>query len=264
MANLSPVPGYYRFDSASRSNCHQGTVDHSLAKVLLMCGRFALRCSLHQLVDQFLLASNPDLSLKPRFNIAPTQTIIALRRPAGSPDRELASFHWGLIPSWAKDPAVGNRMINARSETVAEKPSFRAAFKTRRCLVLTDGYYEWQQRGSRKHPYFFHRNDDQPFAFAGLWERWLDPQSGNSKETATILTAAANEKIAPFHHRMPVILKPENYDSWLDPELSDRSVLDPLLTTQPPKALIIDPVSTLVNSPRNDDPRCLEPPRELF
>jgi putative SOS response-associated peptidase YedK len=155
-------------------------------------------------------------------------------------------------------------MINARSETVAEKPSFRAAFKTRRCLVLTDGYYEWQQRGSRKQPYFFHRSDDQPFAFAGLWERWLDPQSGSNKETATILTTAANEQIEPFHHRMPVILEPENYDRWLDPELSDRSVLEPLLTAQPSEDLIIDPVSTLVNSPRNDDSRCLEPPRELF
>ncbi len=229
-----------------------------------MCGRFALRCSSHQLVDQFLLASNPDLSLKPRFNIAPTQPIMALRRQAGSPNRELASFHWGLIPSWAKDPAIGNRMINARSETVAEKPSFREAFKSRRCLVLTDGYYEWQKRGSRKQPYFFHCHDTQPIAFAGLWDRWQAPQSGDSKETATILTTAANEQIEPFHHRMPVIMEPGNYDRWLDPELTDQSVLEPLLATQPPETLVIDPVSTLVNSPRNDDSRCLEPPRELF
>jgi len=229
-----------------------------------MCGRFALRCSLHQLVDQFLLTSPPDLSLPPRFNIAPTQTIMALRRLAGNQNRELAALHWGLIPAWAKDPAIGNRMINARSETVAEKPSFRESYKNRRCLILSDGYYEWQKRGSRKHPFFFHRDDDQPFAFAGLWERWQDPQSGNPTETATILTTAANEQIEPFHHRMPVILDPEKYDDWLDPEETEPSRLGPLLQAQPPANLVIDPVSTLVNSPRNDDPRCLEPPRELF
>ena len=264
MANLSLDPGYCQFDSASHNIRQHGTVNETLAKVLFMCGRFALRCSSHQLIDQFLLTSSPDLSLKPRFNIAPTQTIMALRCPDGSRGRELAAFHWGLIPAWAKDPAIGNRMINARSETAAEKPSFRAAFKDRRCLILTDGYYEWQKRGSRKHPFFFHREDDQPFAFAGLWERWQDPQSGDRKETATILTRAANEQIEPFHHRMPVILEPENYDDWLNPQQSDRSILAPLLKTQPPANLVIDPVSTLVNSPHNDDPRCLEPPRERF
>ena len=229
-----------------------------------MCGRFSLRTPLHQLIDQFLLTSPPDLSLTPRFNIAPTQTIMAVRRQAEHPERELAAFHWGLIPSWSKDAKIGNRMINARSETVAEKPSFRDAFKHRRCLILCDGYYEWQAEGGRKQPYFFHREDDQPFAFAGLWERWTDPQSGSNKETTTILTTAASEAVRPFHHRMPVILGADDYDCWLDPEQSDRSLLEPLLVPQSAENLLIDPVSTLVNSPRNDDPRCLEPPRRLF
>ena len=142
VASLSPDPGYYRFDSASHNNCYQATVDHTLAKVLLMCGRFALRCSSHQLVDQFLLTSSPDLSLKPRFNIAPTQTIMALRRSAGNSDRELACFHWGLIPSWAKDPAIGNRMINARSETITEKPSFPRSLQK----SAMPGSYRWLLR----------------------------------------------------------------------------------------------------------------------
>ena len=229
-----------------------------------MCGRFTLRTPLHRLIDQFLLAPDPDLSLKPRFNIAPTQTIVAVRQRRERRQRELAPLHWGLIPSWAKDPAIGNRMINARSETVAEKPSFRSAFKHRRCLIVSDGYYEWQKQGSRKQPYFFHQADDQPFAFAGLWECWTDPESGTSRETATILTTEANSLVLPFHHRMPVILETADYERWLDPDLSDQARLQPLLVPRESDSLVVDPVSTLVNSPRNDDPRCLQPPPELF
>jgi len=229
-----------------------------------MCGRFALRASLHQLIDQFLFTPGPDLTLKPRFNIAPTQPIMAVRYGNDDCPRELAAFHWGLVPSWANDPDMGARMINARSETVAAKPSFREAFRHRRCLIPADGYYEWQKEGRRKQPHFFHRADHQPFAFAGLWESWTDPQSGQSRESTTILTRAANDVTRPIHDRMPVILEVEDYERWLDPRLTDQDSLQSLVMSPGPEDLAVDRVSMRVNSPRNDDEGCLEPPRELF
>lgn len=229
-----------------------------------MCGRFALRAPLHQLIDQFLFTPGPDLALQPRFNIAPTQPIMALRYGNDDCQRELAAFHWGLVPSWANDAGMGARLINARSETVAAKPSFREAFRQRRCLVPADGYYEWQKEGRRKQPHFFHRADHQLFAFAGLWESWTDPESGHHRESATILTRAANRVTRPIHDRMPVILNVEDYDRWLDPALTDQDSLQSLLMSPGPEDLAVDRVSTRVNSPRNDDAGCLEPPRELF
>lgn len=220
-----------------------------------MCGRFTLRTPNAVLLETFHLDSGIDFPL--RFNIAPTQTVPVIRWDADQ-RRELVGMRWGLIPSWAKDPAIGNRMINARSETAAEKPSFRAAWKRRRCLIVADGFYEWRKAGSGKQPYFIHRRDDRPFAFAGLWEHWS--QAGASLETCTILTTAASELLRAIHDRSPVILSPEEYDGWLDPEFPDREHLAGLLIptcTEPD--YVMEPVSTRVNNSRHDGPDCIEP-----
>jgi putative SOS response-associated peptidase YedK len=223
-----------------------------------MCGRFTLRTPSNVLVTQFQLAVDPQLPL--RFNIAPTQPVAVVRQTSADSPRELAMLHWGLIPSWAKDPKMGARMINARAETVAEKPSFRAAFRRRRCLVLADGYYEWQSTGGRsKQPYYIRRRDDAPFAMAGLWEHW--PKGDPPIESCTVITTAANDLTRPIHDRMPVILNEADYARWLDPELEDAGAL---LMPQEEGTLRADCVSTHVNRPANDDPRCIEVQRELF
>jgi putative SOS response-associated peptidase YedK len=156
---------------------------------------------------------------KPRYNIAPTQSVPVVRSTAVG-GRELVELRWGLIPSWATDPAIGSRMINARSETAAAKPAFRAAMRDRRCLIPADGFYEWQKQGRHKQPIFIHRGDDAPFAFAGLWEHWSDAQQ-QALETFTILTTAAKEQLRPLQERMPIILDPDDYAAWLDPALTD-------------------------------------------
>jgi putative SOS response-associated peptidase YedK len=210
------------------------------------------------LTEQFLFDLEPDHSWPLRYNIAPTQEIAAVRADGERGCRTLVSLRWGLIPSWAKDPSIGNRMINARAETVAEKPSFRNAMKRRRCLVLSDGYYEWQKKQGPKgpkQPFYFCLNDERPFAFAGLWESWKDP-SGSRLESCTIITTEANTLTRPIHDRMPVILPADSYDHWLDPTLHDAAELQPLLRSYPSEEMKAFPVSTLVNSPRNDDPAC--------
>jgi putative SOS response-associated peptidase YedK len=217
-----------------------------------MCGRFTLRTPSAVLVRQFGLASATALS--PRYNIAPSQEV-AVVRLAGERQRELAFMRWGLVPSWADDPAIGNRMINARSETAADKPSFRGAFRRRRCLVVADGYYEWQKAGKAKQPYFFHFKDDAPLAFAGLFERW---EKGESPlESCTILTTEACEVARPIHDRMPVILPASDYAAWLDPD-ADVSEVHKLLRPYGGDDLVTYPISTHVNRPANDDPRCIE------
>jgi putative SOS response-associated peptidase YedK len=172
--------------------------------------------------------------------------------------RELALFRWGLIPSWAKDPAIGNRMINARSETVANKPSFRSAFRRRRCLVPADGFYEWGKIGGAKQPFFIHMQEESPFAIAGLWEHWQDSE-GNEIETCTLLTTEANALLATIHKRMPVILNPGDYARWLDPDSSDPVALHNLLMPYPADAMAFRAVSLHVNNPRNEGPACQEP-----
>ncbi|MCZ6603891.1 MAG: SOS response-associated peptidase, partial [Alphaproteobacteria bacterium] len=183
-----------------------------------MCGRYTLTTPSQAIVDLFALDPGPNLA--PRYNIAPTQAVFAVRLdPSGG--REAAQLRWGLVPSWAKDPQIGNRMINARAETVREKPSFRSAFKGRRCLIAADGFYEWQKQkpGTKggKQPYWITLADRGPFAFAGLWEHWTDGQ-GSKLETCTIVTCPANDLVAPIHPRMPVILGPQDHAQWLDPE----------------------------------------------
>jgi len=178
----------------------------------------------------------------------------------GPLSRRLDLLRWGLIPFWAKDPGIGARMINARAETVAEKPAFRAAFRRRRCLIPADGFYEWRREGPRKQPYHFRLPDGGPFAMAGLWERW-SPEGADPIETCTILTTDANDVVRPVHHRMPVILLPEAYETWLDPDVDDRGALAPLLVPLAGDAIVGHAVSTHVNAPVNDDPTCVDPLR---
>jgi len=234
-----------------------------------MCGRFTLRTPLTLLAQQFLfgLGELPaELKLAPRFNIAPTQTVAAVRQQTAASKRELALLHWGLIPSWAKDAKIASSLINARSETIAEKPAFRTAFARRRCLILADGFYEWKKEGKQKLPYYFQLAGERPFAFAGLWERWRGPtttvapqdDAGPPLESCTIVTTTANELCAPLQDRMPVILEPADYDLWLDPTMTDSQRLLPLLCPFPANEMQIRPVNLRVNNVRNDDAGVLE------
>jgi putative SOS response-associated peptidase YedK len=233
-----------------------------------MCGRFTLRTPLTVLSQQFLFELGPAAELaavRPRYNIAPTQTIAAVRRLEGSSQRSLAWFHWGLIPSWAKDAKMAASMINARGETIAEKPAFRSAFARRRCLVLADGFFEWKKVGKQKQPYYFRLRDEQPFALAGLWESWRGPagSDGPPLESCTIVTTAANDLCRPLHERMPVILEACDYDRWLDPQSSKDDLLA-LVQPFPAEAMKSEPVNPRVNNVRNDDADCVAVQEELF
>lgn len=220
-----------------------------------MCGRFALFLPGESIAEQFQLAQTP--TLFPRYNIAPTQPVVAVRLNAQLPERELALFHWGLIPSWAKDGKLSARMINARAETAPEKPAFRTAFKRRRCLIPASGFYEWQKIEGTKQPMFIHAPDDGLLALAGLWEIWHSP-AGDMIESCTILTTEPNELMAPIHNRMPVIIEPADYELWLDPGPRPNDARH-LLRPYPTQKMRAYPVSTYVNSPRNDDARCISP-----
>ncbi len=222
-----------------------------------MCGRFTLRAPASVIAEQFSLFEVP--FLKPRFNIAPTQAapVVRVSPHETPPQRQLVFLHWGLVPSWASDPAIGNRMINARAETAADKPSFRTAMRRRRCLVVADGFYEWQTVGKRRQPMFIHLRDERPLAFAGLWESW-EGADHSALESCTILTTSANDLIRPIHDRMPVIVAPEDYGRWLDPSVQKAEPILPLLRPYPSEPMDAYPVSTRVNSPAQDDPRCVE------
>jgi len=218
-----------------------------------MCGRFLLHAPVEVLQRAFGFEERPNL--QPRYNVAPTQTVPIVRRK-GDDGRELAPVRWGLIPSWAKDASIGGRLINARAETVAEKPAFRGAFRRRRALVPADGFYEWRKReGDRpKQPLLIRRRDGQPFALAGLWEHWRGPEG--EVQTCTIVTTAANAVLAPIHDRMPVILDPAAYDRWLDPA---RPGAEELLRPCPDEWLEAFPVGTRVNNVRNDAAELIAP-----
>jgi len=221
-----------------------------------MCGRFTLFESGRVLSENFGLGEIPPM--KPRFNIAPSQTVAAVRTSPAGGARELAFLRWGLIPSWAKDRSIGSRMINARAETVREKPAFRNAFRRRRCLVPANGFYEWQRREDRKQPYYIRMRDERIFAFAGLWDRW-EGEEGSVVETCAILTTAANRVLVPVHDRMPVILDPGMYDRWLDPTTPDPGSLAPLLVPFPTEEMVAFPIGSRVNSPSVDDEGCIAP-----
>ena len=219
-----------------------------------MCGRFALLTHAEALIERFgveEVIKRPE----PRYNIAPSQNVtVVVQRET----RQLTEMKWGLIPSWAKDVSIGNRMINARAETVAEKPSFRSAFKKRRCLILADGFYEWQKVGKIKIPTHIRMKDREPFAFAGLYEYWKT-KSGKMLESCTIVTTTPNEIMRPIHHRMPAIISPENEAAWLDPENHDVSKLLSLLQPYNPEQMESFEVSDFVNSPSNQGPLCTKP-----
>ncbi len=219
-----------------------------------MCGRFTLHFPVELLAEIFGLTDLP--GLVPRYNIAPTQTAAVVR--SSGKTRSLDSLRWGLVPSWAKDSSIGSRMINARSESLPDKPAFRNAVRFRRCIVPASGFYEWKPEGSRKLPYYIRLSDGGPMGFAAVWEAWKTPE-GSFLETFAILTTSANPLIAPIHERMPVILHPDAYGLWLDKDVNHPGQLLPLYLPYPADLLSLYPVSTLVNSPRNDRPACIEP-----
>ncbi len=220
-----------------------------------MCGRFTLSASATTLVRQFNLASF--LVWTPRYNIAPTQEVLAVVNMPDAPDRQARLLLWGLIPPWAEEPGVGTRLINARAETVATKPAFRRTFRGRRCLILADGFYEWQRQERRKQPFYIHRRDSRPFAFVGLRERW-NPQDGQPIDSCTIITTVANALMEPLHLRMPVILSSADYDVWLDPSVQGAERLQPLLRLCPAEQMEAYPVSRRVNNPAIGTPGCIE------
>ncbi|MCS7273190.1 MAG: SOS response-associated peptidase [Fimbriimonadales bacterium] len=220
-----------------------------------MCGRYALYANSEQLTRRFgVPVPHP---IVPRYNIAPSQPILALRYNPDTNAREWTHLIWGLVPAWAQDPSIGNRMINARAETLREKPAFRNAYRYRRCIVPVSGFYEWKKVGRTKQPYFVRAADNLPMGLAGLWEVWHSPD-GSELHTCTIITTDANATIQPLHNRMAVVLPPEAYALWLSPD-AKPSELDALLKPAPNDLLIAYPVSTRVNNPANDDPSLIEP-----
>jgi putative SOS response-associated peptidase YedK len=214
-----------------------------------MCGRFIQCASGAALAERFGLPTAPVVT--PRYNVAPSQSVLAIRQ-GESGQREAVALRWGLVPAWSPEPRTAYSTINARAETVADKPTYRQAFRRRRCLIPADGFYEWRKAGSHKQPYCIAPADGAPLAFAGLWERW--ERDGQVVESCTILVTAANAVIASIHDRMPVILAPQDEARWLDPAVTDPAVLQPLLLPCPPQRLRIWPVGTAVNNTRQDGP----------
>ena len=225
-----------------------------------MCGRLVIDLSPEMITEIYGIIKKIDRELNPRYNVVPSQTIPIVREDVEG-SRELTFVRWGLIPSWAKDISIGNSLINARSETAAEKPSFRSAFKRRRCVIPSGGFYEWQrQDGKRKQPWYFRMADGSPVSIAGLWEHWQG-SDGQIIESCSILTTSANELMAPIHDRMPVILSHEDHATWLNPKLTDGAPLKALCRPCPADLLNAYPVSPMVNSPKNDSADCIEPIR---
>lgn len=221
-----------------------------------MCGRFTLAARPEELLEGFLDYKPPEEPPTPRYNIAPTQQALVI--PNDGSD-QMQRMRWGLVPFWAKDVSIGSRMINARSETIQEKPAFRHAFKKKRCLVPADGFYEWRTEGKAKQPFHITVKDGKPFAMAGLWEAW-GPKDEEPLRTFTILTTSANDLVRSLHDRMPVILPHEAWKRWLDPATEPEALRD-LLVSYPAEAMSLRPVSTTVNSVKNDSPACLQDPQ---
>jgi putative SOS response-associated peptidase YedK len=220
-----------------------------------VCGRYAFFSPAEAVKRTFALADFPQL--EPRYNIAPTQPVPVLReRQSGQ--RECALLHWGLIPSWAKEKSVGNRMINARAETLSERPAYRSAFRRRRCVVLADGWYEWQKVASGKQPWFICARDGSPLGLAGLWESWRDPGGGETIESCTIVTTDAAGPLAEIHHRMPAVLPTAGVAPWLDPRLEDAASLSAWLAPRDPADFSARPVGRRVNNPGNQGPDLIE------
>jgi len=221
-----------------------------------MCGRYTLTTSSHLIETLFSVESTQEL--KPRYNIAPTQQIPLVRIAAGGV-KELVELRWGLIPGWSRERKADHGIINARAETVRIKPSFRGPFRSRRCLVPADGYYEWQSTDGGKQPHYIRMKDGAPFALAGLWDLWVGKGGSTAIESCTIITTVPNQMLSPIHARMPVIIGQENYGQWLDHETSDVESLQILLRPFLEDAMEAYPVSQVVNNPRNDTEECLVP-----
>jgi putative SOS response-associated peptidase YedK len=237
-----------------------------------MCGRF-VSSSPPDEIARYFDAVAPEAMLPARYNVAPTTDVYAVLVDGGI--RRVDAFHWGLVPSWAKDPRIGSKMINARAETLTSKGTYKAAFRRRRCLIPADGFYEWQKLDAKnKQPHFIQRTDGEPLAFAGLWEVWRPKREGAGEaaeaaeggeageaealHSCTIVTTTANETMAPLHDRMPVILPASAWDEWLDPANDDLGTLGRLLVPAPPSLIAAHPVSTEVNRVRNDGPHLIE------
>ncbi len=229
-----------------------------------MCGRFNVLSSAQAFVDllEVLVEMEAGPETGPRYNVAPSTEVLALRREATAEPARMEGLRWGLIPFWSKDPGLGTRMINARSETLAQRPAFRVPLRRRRCLIAADGWYEWRRQGRGREPYVIRRRDGAPFWFAGLWDRWRGRDAqGRALElqSCTILTAPAPAALAPIHPRMPLALDRGLYERWLDPELSEPAQLMAILAERPLEVFEARPVSRHVNDPRHEGPACLEP-----
>ncbi|MDF2441743.1 MAG: hypothetical protein JWN98_2727, partial [Abditibacteriota bacterium] len=231
----------------------------------IMFGRYTLHHSTQEIAERFAVQKTL-FSVPPRYNVAPGQLVPAVTLQNGN-GRQLDGFKWGLVPFWADDPSIGNKMINARVETLAAKPSFKNALSRRRCLIPADGFYEWKQDGGRtstsksRQPMHIHLRDRELFAFAGLWEEWKPKDGSDTKplRTCTIITTTPNQLLATMHHRMAVILRPEDEAAWLDPNLQEADELLPLLQPYPHEGMDAYPISTKINSPAFDAPDCIAP-----
>jgi putative SOS response-associated peptidase YedK len=224
-----------------------------------MCGRFVSASPPDQIARYFDAVDDGEHALEPNYNVAPTTDVYAVLVDGGV--RRLEVLHWGLVPFWAKSPSAGNKMINARAETVATKNAYRHAFRKKRCIIPADGFYEWKVVPGQKNkqPMYIHRPDGEPMAFAGLWEVWRNPDApGEELHSCTVVTGEANEKMATVHDRMPVMLPPSAWETWLDPEVDDVELLGKFLVPAPPELIELRPVSTEVNNVRNKGPHLLD------
>jgi putative SOS response-associated peptidase YedK len=234
-----------------------------------MCGRFVSATTPDEIAKYFDATPEPEALLEPSYNVAPTEDVYVVVETSGSSGRErearvrrVDAFHWGLVPFWAKSPAAGNKMINARAESLAERSAFRRPFAERRCIIPADGFYEWAEveGQKKKQPMYIERTDGEPLAFAGLWEAWRGPDGDGSDHlrSCTIITGAPNDTMAEIHDRMPVVLPPDVWSTWLDPEVHDLDLLGKLLVPVPSSLITMHPVSTEVNDVRNDGPQLTE------
>ena len=232
---------------------------HPICDNQLVCNRYRLTHSKQYLAERFQ-AADEEIEDHPRYNIAPTQPVLIVRKEQGKKSRHFTSMRWGLIPSWAKDMSIGNRTLNARSETVTTTPAFRESILTKRCLIPADGFYEWKKLGSVKQPYCFEVGEGEVFAFAGLWDEWRSPDGGII-ESCTILTTGPNSLVADLHDRMPVIVTPDKYDVWLDPDINDLDTIRDILKPYDGNLMRRYPVSMKLNNSKNDDAESASPVR---
>jgi putative SOS response-associated peptidase YedK len=226
-----------------------------------MCGRFVSKAKKEEIEKEFKVKIGDDL-VAPRYNIAPTQLVSAITEIENL--REVSIFKWGLVPHWAKDESIGNKLINARAETLREKPSFRDAFRSRRCIIPASGFYEWQKTAKgAKQPFYFYLKEKEVFGFAGLWEEWLDKETGELTETCTIITTEANDVLKPVHDRMPVILKSDAYQEWLNPKEKNTDRLQKMLVSYPAEEMESHAVSRAVNIASSDSAELIAPVNSL-